>query len=133
MIVTDTNIVFQLVVESEFSTQARQLMLKESDWRMPPFWRVELLNALATQMRAGKLTRGMVDEARRSAQALKMIREVVPNEDRALDLVERHGSSAYDSLFLAAAHQLGATLVTLDKKLIGKAPKTAIHLKDFVK
>jgi predicted nucleic acid-binding protein len=133
LIVADTNIVFQLVVDSEFRTEARLLMAQDPQWRMPPFWRVELLNALATQMRTGKMTRAMVEEARRGAYAIKAIHEIIPSEERALDFVQLCGCSAYDALFLAAADQLGVKLVSLDKKLIQKAPKYAIHLKDQVK
>lgn len=132
MIVVDTNVALQLVIESDHSAMARELASLEPDWRMPSFWRIEFLNALATQLRSGILSRSDIEVIRAKAEALHHIHEANPVESRALDFVELSRVSAYDALFLALADHLGTKLVTLDQKLAKAAPKLAVSLVDFI-
>lgn len=56
MIVVDVNVVVYFFIEGERTTAARELMAHDADWRLPPLWRHEYLNVLATLTREGHAT-----------------------------------------------------------------------------
>lgn len=53
MIVVDANVVAYLVIEGERTPLAQAVWDLDPDWRLPPMWRHEILNTLATYARAG--------------------------------------------------------------------------------
>lgn len=53
MIVVDTNVIGYLLIEGDRTTPARSLWHDKPDWRVPPLWRHEFLNVLATFVRRG--------------------------------------------------------------------------------
>jgi hypothetical protein len=53
----DTNLVAYLLIDGDATPQARAAWQKDPDWILPPLWRSEFLNVLATSVRHGVLDR----------------------------------------------------------------------------
>ena len=51
MIVADTNLVAYLLIEGDQTAAARRVWERDRDWILPPLWRSEYLNVLATLVR----------------------------------------------------------------------------------
>jgi predicted nucleic acid-binding protein len=128
MIAVDTNVVAYLLIEGERTAAARELWEIDPDWRLPPLWRAEFLNVLATSHRAGILS---ADQARRAWHvAVDLLRghEVEPAGAAVLDLALALRITAYDAQFASVARDLGTRLVTSDRRLCRACPDLALPL-----
>lgn len=94
---------------------------------VPPFFWLELINVLARryQLLSGELMA-------RVAELDELGVETVPQERPELllviDVVERHGLSAYDASYLALAQTIDGRLMTADRRLAAAAGDRAILL-----
>ncbi|MCK6526684.1 type II toxin-antitoxin system VapC family toxin [Myxococcota bacterium] len=118
MIVADTNLVSYLLIEGEQTEGARAVWSMDPDWRLPPLWRAEFLNVLATSARAGVLDREQALLVWGRATALFGGGEVEPEGEAVLEVALRWGLSAYDAQFVCVAERLGVPLVTADKAIL---------------
>jgi predicted nucleic acid-binding protein len=131
VIVADTNLISYLLIEGERTEAARKVWAEDSSWVMPPLWRSEFLNVLATAHRAGVLSEDQALLAWQRAKALLGASEVEPNGERVLQLAIERGISAYDAQFVAVADELHIRLVTADKRLLERCKDEAISIEDF--
>lgn len=117
MIIVDTNVIAYLLIEGDRTNPARSLWRDEPDWRVPPLWRHEFLNILATFARRGGAD--LVDATQLWARAVDTIGpgEMEVDIPAALELAVTTRISAYDAQFITLARHLGVPLVTEDKKL----------------
>lgn len=127
MIVADTNLIASLLIQGPCTESAQRLAAKEPDWRVPRLWRYELLNVLATNMKAGIVTFAEAKSVFEAATSIFVTRERDPDFQTVLRLVERHAISGYDATFVALAQELGAPFYTRDKELLRKFPETAFR------
>lgn len=128
MIVVDTNIITYLYLPTEYTALAERLLEQDPDWIVPSLWRSELRNVLAHYLRKRPLTFDKAFAIQSEAEALLAEREYDPDSYSVLRLVERSDCSAYDCEFVALAMELGAPLVTMDKKVLSAFPDVAISL-----
>ncbi len=131
MIVVDTNVIVYLMVEGEKTQMAQQIFCRDSDWAVPPLWRHEFLNVLATFVRHGG---GEIDEALDIWQ--KSDRLFTPGErdvdmPHALRLACQHNISAYDAQFVALAMELSVPYVTGDQQMLKAFPGVALSMQEF--
>ena len=70
MIVVDTNIISYLFIAGEFSEQAEEILLKDSEWAAPLLWRSEFRRVLSQYIRKGLLTLEDSIEIMENASAL---------------------------------------------------------------
>lgn len=132
MIVVDTNIIVNFCIQAKQSEQARAIYDHDSVWVMPELWQHEFLNVLATFLRFEKAALESLNEAwlfainhfRQSTMAINM--------PLALKLAGELNISAYDSQYLTLAQTLNVPLITEDKELLKKAPKSAYSMKAFL-
>jgi predicted nucleic acid-binding protein len=82
----------------------------------PSLLDVELANVCLTKIRRHPGEREALRAALRLAHRLQ-VETVATNHSATLDLAEATGLTAYDASYLWLARELGAELVTLDKKL----------------
>ena len=125
MIVADSNLIASCVLESNATQAALALRERDPDWRVPRLWRYEMLNILATMIKADRL--GRDDAEAIYNQLLDTLRggEEDPSPAEVLALVEEYGISGCDAQFVALARELGVNLYTQDKELLRKLPDTA--------
>lgn len=123
MLLVDTNIVAYLLIEGIHTAAARQLRLRDDDWRSEAFLLIEFTNVLASSIASKRMTFPMAEVFLQGASALFEGRlEQMPHAS-VLATALQYRVSAYDARFLALAEQLGSRLVTEDARLRTAAPK----------
>lgn len=130
VVLVDTNILFALLIESDWTKSARDLHAHDGDWRTETHALVELSNALTRYVRVRKLAVAQATTMIQEAQALIGTGLYEVRHTDALELAVDCGVSAYDARFLCAARLLGARLVTEDVKLRKAAPNLTCSLAD---
>ena len=132
MIVVDTNLLVYLHVEGEHTAQAERILRKDAAWAAPLLWRSEFRNMLAGLVRGRALR---IEEAvvivRQAEQAMAG-REYSAVSHEVLQLAARSGCSAYDCEFVALAEDLGASLVTSDRRILKAFPSVAVAPARFI-
>ena len=118
MIVVDTNILAYLYLPGEFTRAAEALLESEPDWAAPVLWRSEFRNILAGYIRRGSLGFDQALAIQEEAESLLAGAEYEVDSRSVMTLVKDSDCSAYDCEFVALAMQLGASLVTMDGKLL---------------
>ena len=130
MIVADTNLIAYLVIDGQHTAVARRIREQDPDWRVPPLWRSEFLNVLATAVRSGVLTEEQAFLAWDLAVSIVGRSEVEPGAAAVLATALRRGLSAYDAQFVVVAESLRALLVTGDRKILRACPDVAAPMLD---
>lgn len=131
MIVADTNLVSYLLIEGERTEATRRVWQKDPEWRLPPLWRSEFLNVLATLIRAELLDSEEALAAWFGATRLFRGKEREPAGQSVLAAAVRYDLSAYDAHFVVVAEDLHATLVTGDREILAACPALACSIEDF--
>jgi predicted nucleic acid-binding protein len=131
MIVVDTNIIGYLFLSSEQSLLAERALKKDSEWAAPVLWRSELRNVLALYMRNDLITLEHAQRIMDGALELLRGREYEVSSYEVLRLASESKCSAYDCEFIAAANDLKAPLITVDKELLREFPAVAVSLTTF--
>ena len=126
MIVADSNLIASCVLKTEATPAALALLARDPDWRVPRLWRYEMLNILATMIKAKRLVRGDAESIYRQLLETLRSNEKDPEPSSVLSLVAQYGISGYDAHFVALARDLGVKLYTQDKELLKKFPETAV-------
>jgi predicted nucleic acid-binding protein len=117
MIVADVNLIVYLLTDTSQHSSAVELFRRDPGWRVPPLWRHEMLNVIATLTRQTVLEEQEAFTLWRNALDLFKPREELPDAERALSLSIHNKVSAYDAQYVALAEQLKIPLITEDKKL----------------
>ena len=131
MIVVDVNVIVYLLTETPQRDSARRVRERDGDWLVPPLWRHEMLNVLATLTRQDVLDVSSALKVWRNAIALLGTREQQPDMEHSLSLAIEHGISAYDSQYVALAASLGVSLVSEDGKLQRLLPDQVVAMTRF--
>lgn len=131
MIVVDTNIIGYLFLSSEQSLLAELALRKDSEWAAPILWRSELRNVLALYMRKDLIKLEHAQYIMDGALELLRGREYEVSSYEVLRLASESKCSAYDCEFIAAANDLKAPLITVDKELLKEFPVVAVSLTTF--
>ena len=132
MIVSDTNIIVHLYVESKSSPSARRVFVRDPDWTSPILWRSEFRNALIKCFRGGAIQKDKAFGIMAAAESLMWGHEIHVPSDDVLELAASSGCSAYDAEFVVLARSLRVPLVTTDKELLEKFPETAVTPERFL-
>jgi predicted nucleic acid-binding protein len=131
MIVVDTNIIGYLFLSSEQSILAERALRKDSEWAAPILWRSELRNVLALYMRRKLIRLEHAQHIMDGALELLRGREYEVSSYEVLRLASESTCSVYDCEFIAAANDLKAPLITVDKELLREFPSVAVSLAMF--
>ena len=132
MIVVDTNIISYFYLNSDFFPLAEETFKKDHIWSAPLLWRSEFRNVLAFYLKKNIISLVEAIEIFESAAELLQENEYEINSIQVLSLSHSSGCSAYDCEFINLAKDLGVALVTEDKKVLKKFPKTATSMADFL-
>lgn len=132
MIVADTNLIVYLFITGDQTELAQKVLDKDPYWIVPPLWRSEFRNVLASYIRRG-ITLVQAEQVMQNAMQTLEKRQVVPSEDEIFDLIANSSCTAYDCEFVALARQLNINLVTADKQLLREFSDCTISLEEFVK
>ncbi len=117
MIVADANLIAYLLLPGEQTEAAEAVHRRDAVWVAPVLWSSELRSVLLAQLRLGNLTPVQANRLMGQAEQLLAGRVGEPSSARVLDLALGSGCSSYDCEYVALAEELGAPLVSSDRKL----------------
>ena len=132
MIVADTNLIVYLFITGDQTSLAQKVLDLDPHWIVPPLWQSEFRNVLASSMRRGMTlmeAKQIMEDALRTLEK----RQIIPANEKILELIAESDCTAYDCEFIALAKQLGIQVVTADKQLLRQFPNWAISLEEFTK
>jgi len=132
LIVSDTNLMIRLYIESAISPSAREVMLREPDWVAPVLWRSEFRSTLIKGIRSGLIDLADAIRIMNEAESMMLFNEHDVASDDVLELAASSGCSAYDAEFVVLARELRVPLVTTDKELLEKFPGIAVGPERFL-
>jgi predicted nucleic acid-binding protein len=132
MIVVDTNVIVYLFVSGERTELAKELLLVDGHWIVPPLWKSEFRNAVIQSARQGVITFQDARLFAQRAEAMFHQREIDVSGHFVIDLAHDSACSGYDCEFVALALQLDTVLVTVDKRVLKEFPAAAVALDEFV-
>lgn len=128
MVLVDTNIVAQLLLDGPLVAPIRSLYATHPDWHTEPLLFAELTNVFTTAMRVQALPLARAQQAMATAHAL-LDGGLCPTDDAdVLAVAAKFACSGYDARFLCAAMLLKTRLVTEDAALRRKAPELTCSL-----
>jgi predicted nucleic acid-binding protein len=133
VIVVDTNIVAARNLTSVLTSKAIKVERKDPVWIVPFLWRYEFQNILATAIKTGQIEAEQALRVWRTVSAALAENESEPSPAKVIDLVARHGISAYDGQFIALSIEMGIPCLTEDRELQTKFPGIAVSIDEFLK
>lgn len=132
MIVVDANVLAFFLIQGERTAEANRLHEVDSEWLVPPLWRVEFQSILWKYARCG----GMPEMTALTLldQAVELLRgsEKEPSADVVLRDALRWNITVYDAQYITLARQMGVRCVTEDRPLQKACPDVAIALTGFI-
>ena len=130
MIVADNSLLcyYFIGLTPALTAAAKDWRRRDPDWKVPPLWRPEFRNVLATHVRAKLLGADAAASIWRAAESILSAAEEEVEAERILVLAAQSGCSAYDCEYVQLAQRLGVALVTADKKLLAAFPKICTPL-----
>ena len=125
-LVVDANVVVKWLVDEDQVEEAASVLRGDSELHAPRFLAAELAETLWQKAKRGEITPATAGALADSVPALPMLWE----DDEALlgdavRLAIEIDHPAYDCIYLALAHQLGARVVTADMKFVRRVAGTA--------
>lgn len=132
MIVVDANVLAFFLIQGERTAEANRLREVDSEWLVPPLWRVEFQSILWKYARNG----GMPEMTALTLldQAVELLRgsEKEPSADVVLRDALHWNITVYDAQYITLARQMGVRCVTEDRPLQKACPDVAIALTGFI-
>lgn len=133
MIVADTCLIFHLFNDSTLTTQAQEVLSKDSHWIFPPLWREEYANVISKLARKERLDMmEVLDHFNYTVDELKKS-EVVVDTAEALEASLKYRISVYDAHFIVLALRYRTLLVTEDKEILKNCSTLAVNMQAFLK
>jgi predicted nucleic acid-binding protein len=133
VIVVDASILVPAIVETEKSAKARRVAERDVDWILPPLWKYEFTNSMATFLRTGELNYEAARAALDDALTLVAGREIAVDQSHVLRLAAALSLSGYDAQYIALAAAYGIQCVTDDGQMAKRSGAIAVLLDDFVR
>jgi predicted nucleic acid-binding protein len=132
MIVADSNLIAYLHLPGPKAEVADAVLVKDSEWWVPPLWKSEFRSILFAYMRTRGMD-GLTAEAH-WVQALDHLSSTQKEPAPASVLAKARKSklSGYDAEFVVLAEELGVPLVTSDAQILRAFPKLALSPEDFL-
>ena len=127
MIVLDCSAAVAIILETEEGAAFTDLILRNEKIISPQLFIAELNSALAKYVRAGDLEISLAHTL--LLQALDLVDEFVDmyeNNIEAFDEAIRNSCSPHDMFYFTLARRNGATLFTLDRRLISLCSKLKV-------
>ncbi len=140
MIIVDANIVVRLWMRGQYADEIELVWERDSHWLVPDIFWVEIRSALLGYIRAGELSLDRAHALMRTAPSIvtrpQESGQVNPDEadvlPDTLGVALDYGLSAYDAIYVALARRLQTPLVTLDRRIVQRAPDYAVSPQDFL-
>ena len=126
MIVVDTNVVIDLLLDLDSGSDSEELFTRDPDWVAPRLLSSELSNVLVGFVRRNLLESAAAAEVIGDAEAIFDGRLIEVSASAAMAAALDLGLSPYDAEYVVAARTLGVRLATRDGKILRTAPDVAV-------
>ncbi|BAY27242.1 hypothetical protein NIES2100_70650 [Calothrix sp. NIES-2100] len=134
--VVDTNVCIKYFIADPLTAKVNQLFghltNPQTEIYVPDLFYIECANALWKYVRAGMYTAAEVQADLATLKAFPL--RVVSTADlmaNAVTIALAYGISAYDASYVALSQQVGATLLTLDGKLLRALSASSVDVSSF--
>lgn len=130
-VVLDASAALSFVLADEFTEMSKRTLdaIVRDGAMVPALWDVEVLNALRSAERRGRLTAAALSHAIHGLQGLPIERDHRPVDGlRLTSLADEFDLSVYDAAYLALAIDADLPLASLDSSLIGAAQAAGARL-----
>ena len=138
MIVADVNLLAYLHIPSpSFTSKALRAYRKDPAWFVPPLWRSEFRNILATYVRSKDPQFDAYDVAWAKRTIRTAVDTIGPRvlpveDDDVLETSARYGIAAYDAEYAVLADVLEVPVVTADRAFAASGHPRVIDLDRFL-
>ena len=132
MIVVDTNIISYLFIIGENTEAVKKVLLKDPDWVSTILWRSDFRSVLSLYLRKEYINISQAKYLMEEAESMMLGSEYHVISNEILEMLLKTKLSAYDCEFVALAKELGANLITSDKKIIKEVPEIAMSISQFL-
>jgi len=122
VLIIDTNVIAYLLIEGDYTADARLLHRRDDDWRSEAFIMVEFTNVLTASIAARRMDLVLAQKFLADATSILQGKLASIPHDSMLSLAVQYRVTAYDARFLALADKLRSRLVTEDARLRAAAP-----------
>ncbi len=122
MLIIDTNVIAYLLIEGDYTADARLLHRRDDDWRSEAFIMVEFTNVLTASIATRRMDLVLAQKFLADATSILQGKLASIPHDSMLSLAVQYRVTAYDARFLALADKLRSRLVTEDARLRAAAP-----------
>ena len=129
--VIDASVALSFMFADEGGDAARLAELAERTFLLaPPNFRMEVLNAIATAVRSGRIGADGAATLLRSLEEVGVVSDafVAPAPEETLRLSILHHLTAYDAAYLELARRMEVPLATLDAALLSAAEREGVLL-----
>ena len=126
MIVVDTNVVIDLLLDLDSGSDSEELFTRDPDWVAPRLLSSELSNVLVGFVRRNLLDSAAAAEVIGDAEAIFDGRLIEVPASAAMAAALDSGLSSNDAEYVVAARTLGVRLATRDGKMLRTAPDVAV-------
>lgn len=132
MIVVDAHIIAALLLRSEKTSIARQLLIHDTVWIAPLIWRSEFRQILSYYIRKQILSLHQANMVMQEAENLMQGGQFDVPSLEIFVLAEEYDCPAYTVEYAALAQELGVPWVTTDRSSLRKFPQIAVSAEEFV-
>jgi predicted nucleic acid-binding protein len=132
MIVVDTNVIAHFYMESARTPVARRVFEKDPEWRVPPLWKHDFLNVLATASRQDPGRSGAFVNLWKQMAEHFVAQEADIQLSDALQWAIQSRITAYDAQFVTLAKALDVPLVSEDSQLQKTFPAFVMSMEAFL-
>lgn len=132
MIVADSNLIAYLHLPGPKAGVADAVLMKDSEWWVPPLWKSEFRSILFAYVRTQGMDLATAEAHWAEAMDHLGTTQREPDPASVLAKASDSGLSAYDAEFVVLAEELGVRLVTSDQQVLRAFPNVAISPEDFV-
>jgi predicted nucleic acid-binding protein len=133
MIAVDANVLMPLLREDALTKIAQSVRAADREWVMPSLLKIEVVNALLNEIKAGYLTlEGAVQAVGTAGELTAEARVQDPALKEILVTARQSGLTAYDATYVVLARSLGVRLVTEDKQILRACSDVARSMKQFL-
>ena len=127
-LVLDASMAVSFALADEFTPQSQRVLAEvaRSGAFVPDLWEYEVLNALVSATRRGRLTQAAAAQAAAGVTGLPLTRVAPGPPGDLLHLAQQAGLSVYDAAYLHVAVRTALPLATLDTALADAARRLGV-------
>ncbi len=132
MIVVDAQIIAALLLKSETTPLAKQLLIHDRAWIAPVIWRSEFRQILSYYIRKCILSIHQANLLMQEAENLMQGGQYDVPSLEVFAITGQYDCTAYFAEYATLAQELGIPYVTIDRSVLRKFPQLAVSVEEVM-